>query len=244
VNWQTPQILAAVKRADTFVFEVKMDEETRDAAREDIGQKQLLPLSTSLVSLFDENMRSDFRKVIFKTHADPTLVVYLRPWLASMDLQGSGVTDPQFVAAEGVDNKIYAMAVTRKVKQFRAFETYQQQFRLLMGDGNLDHEMANLRVTFKKILAEDHQENLHDILTAWAKGNVKALTAMGPNDPDMSPEDRKAMLDDRNHNWIPQIAAMLKEKHTYFITVGAFHLVGPGGVPNLLRAAGYQVDGP
>jgi uncharacterized protein YbaP (TraB family) len=37
---------------------------------------------------------------------------------------------------------------------------------------------------------------------------------------------------------------MLKEKHTYFITVGAFHLVGPGGVPNLLRAAGYQVDGP
>ena len=244
VNWQTPQLLAAVKRADTFVFEVKMDEETRDAAREDIGQKQLLPLSTSLVSLFDENMRRDFRKVIFKTHADPTLVVYLRPWLASMDLQGSGATDPQFVAAEGVDNKIYAMAVARKVKQFRAFETYQQQFRLLMGDGNLDHEMANLRVTFKKILAENHQETLHDILTAWAKGDVKALTAMGPNDPDMSPEDRKAMLDDRNHNWIPQIAAMLKEKHTYFITVGAFHLVGPGGVPNLLRAAGYQVDGP
>ena len=36
---------------------------------------------------------------------------------------------------------------------------------------------------------------------------------------------------------------MLKEKHTYFITVGTFHLVGPGGVPNLLRQAGYTVDG-
>src|ERR1700722_1404893 len=157
VNWQTPQILAAVKRADTFVFEVKMDEDTRDAAKADIGQKQLLPLSTSLVSLFDEDMRSDFRKVIFKTHTDPSMVVYLRPWLASMDLQGAEGNDPRFVAAEGVDNKIYAMAVARKVKQFRAFETYQQQFRLLVGDGNLEHEMAKLRVTFKKILAEDRQ---------------------------------------------------------------------------------------
>jgi hypothetical protein len=244
VNWQTPQILAAIKRADTFVFEVKMDEETRDAAREDIGQKEVLPLSTSLVSLFDEDMRNDFRKVIFKTHADPTMVVYLRPWLASMDLQGAEGSDPRFVAAEGVDNKIYAMAVARKVKQYRAFETYQQQFRLLMGDGNLDHELANLRVTFQKILAEDHQETLDEIFAAWSKGDAKALTALGPNDPNMSPEDRKAMLDDRNRNWIPQIAAMLKEKHTYFITVGAFHLVGPGGVPNLLRAAGFKVDGP
>jgi hypothetical protein len=244
VNWQTPQILDAVKRADTFVFEVKMDEETREVARADIGQKEVLPLSTSLISLFDEDMRNDFRKVIFKTHADPTVVVYLRPWLASMDLQGTEGSDPRFVAAEGVDNKIYAMATARKVKQFRAFETYQQQFRLLMGDGNLEHELANLRVTFKKILAENHEENINDILTAWAKGDVKKLIALGPDNPEMSPEDRKAMLDDRNRNWIPQIAAMLKEKHTYFITVGTFHLVGPGGVPNLLRAAGYQVDGP
>src|SRR5580658_2934925 len=53
VNWQTPEILAAIKRADTFVFEVKMDEETQDAAREDIGSKEVLPLSTSLISLFD-----------------------------------------------------------------------------------------------------------------------------------------------------------------------------------------------
>jgi len=245
VNWQTPQILAAMKRADTFVFEVKMDEETQEAAREDIGQKQILPLSTSLVSLFDEDMRNDFRQVIFKTHADPTMVVYLRPWLASMHLEGVEGSDPRFVAAEGVDNKIYAMVSKRKGVQFRAFETYQQQFQLLVGDGNLQHELAKLRVTFKKILAEkDHQETLDEIFAAWAKGDTKELTKQGPDNPDMSPDDRKAMLDDRNHNWIPQIVAMLKEKHTYFITVGTFHLVGPGGVPNLLRAAGYTVDGP
>lgn len=60
----------------------------------------------------------------------------------------------------------------------------------------------------------------------------------------MPPAERKAMLDDRNHAWIPQIVAMLNEKHTYFITVGAAHLVGKIGVPTLLRQRGYRVDGP
>jgi hypothetical protein len=100
-----------------------------------------------------------------------------------------------------------------------------------MGDGDIQHELAKMRVTFKRILAQDHEETLDEIYAAWAKGDTKELTKLGPNDPNMSPEDRKAMLDDRNHNWIPQIVAMLKEKHNYFITVGTFHLVGPAAYP-------------
>jgi len=60
----------------------------------------------------------------------------------------------------------------------------------------------------------------------------------------MTPGERKAMLEDRNRSWIPQVVAMLNEHHTYFITVGAGHLCGKTGVPNLLRSAGYKVDGP
>ncbi|MBV9692922.1 MAG: TraB/GumN family protein, partial [Alphaproteobacteria bacterium] len=31
---------------------------------------------------------------------------------------------------------------------------------------------------------------------------------------------------------------------TYFVTVGAAHLVGPLGVPKLLRDKGFRVEGP
>jgi hypothetical protein len=51
-------------------------------------------------------------------------------------------------------------------------------------------------------------------------------------------------LDDRNRRWAPKIEAMLKEKHVFFVTVGAGHLTGPVGLPALLRKAGYKVDGP
>jgi uncharacterized protein YbaP (TraB family) len=37
---------------------------------------------------------------------------------------------------------------------------------------------------------------------------------------------------------------MLGESRSFFVTVGAAHLAGPDGVPALLRADGYDVEGP
>jgi uncharacterized protein YbaP (TraB family) len=52
------------------------------------------------------------------------------------------------------------------------------------------------------------------------------------------------LLDDRNQAWVVQIEKMLDEDATFLVTVGAGHLVGPTGVPALLRADGYTVEGP
>lgn len=45
-------------------------------------------------------------------------------------------------------------------------------------------------------------------------------------------------LDERNNNWIPEIAKFSKEASTFY-GVGAAHLGGDQGVVNLLRKAGY-----
>lgn len=50
----------------------------------------------------------------------------------------------------------------------------------------------------------------------------------------------KAMLEDRNRNWIPQIEKLAKAKPTFF-AVGAGHLGGKTGVIALLKAKGYKV---
>ena len=82
------------------------------------------------------------------------------------------------------------------------------------------------------------------MVTAWANGDQAKLDELINGDLDQFPKARKLLLDDRNLRWVPQIEAMLKEKHVFFITVGAGHLTGPKGVPALLRKAGYQVSGP
>ncbi|HUO92718.1 MAG TPA: TraB/GumN family protein [Rhizomicrobium sp.] len=236
VDWEKPYIKEAARRADTFVFEVKMDSDSLAHDREVLTKEAFLPISESLPSYFDEDMRNQYREVIFLTHADPSAIVYMRPWRASMALEGAADGRNDLIPSEGVDNKIYAEAVARHVKDFRPLEPAEDQFKLFIGDGDMQHEMTALKLTFMKILA--HKGEKHpDLVDAWEKGDTKTLAEVSKDQP-------KDFLEDRNRRWVPEIEAMLKEKHTYFITVGALHLVGPTGVPNLLRAQGYKVDGP
>lgn len=54
------------------------------------------------------------------------------------------------------------------------------------------------------------------------------------------PEFKKAMLDNRNTNWIGKISEMSKNQKVFY-GVGAGHLGGDQGVINLLKKAGYKV---
>jgi uncharacterized protein len=49
------------------------------------------------------------------------------------------------------------------------------------------------------------------------------------------------LLGDRNRDWMTEIAGMLARPGTFFIGVGAAHLVGDAGLPALLQEAGAIV---
>ncbi len=243
INWQTPKLMAALRQADVFAFEVPMDVDSRGKAAAYFRANAVLPGSVSLPSLFDSEMRADFREVMMVTRADPTYVVYMRPWLAALILEGAASGTSGLYSAEGVDNKVYALAKTQGVRDFRALERDEDQFRLFIKDGHIEREVEDLRLTFKDILAH-HGSGGGGLLKAWMKGDTKAVAALAPEDKATSAEFKKAWIEDRNRKWVPQIEAMLNEPHTFFITVGAAHLVGKTGVPNLLRARGHRVEGP
>jgi hypothetical protein len=243
VHWQTPQLMARLNEADTFVFEVPMDAAARAHAASYFRDNALMPAGMSLPSTFDSEMRSDFRDVVMLTHADPTYIVYMRPWLAALVLEGAASGTSGLYPSEGVDNKVYALAKARSVTQFRALERDQDQFKLFIKEGHEQDEVSDLRITFKDILTRQGKDD-KALLPAWMKGDTKKLAGLLPENKGTSAVFRKAWLDDRNRRWVPQIEAMLNEPHTFFITVGAAHLVGKTGVPNLLRTAGYKVDGP
>ena len=243
IKWQTPQLMTALNQSDTFVFEVPMNAESRAKAVQYFRQNALLPRGLALPSMFDSEMRSDFRQVVMLTHADPSFVVYMRPWLAALVLEGAATGTDALYPAEGVDNKVYAMAKSRGVTQFRALERDEDQFRLFIKDGHEADEVADLRLVFKDILANRGSDG-KPLIDAWMHGDTKAIARLVPENKATTAAFRKAWIEDRNRKWVPQIEAMLDENRTFFVTVGAAHLVGKTGVPNLMRAAGYRVEGP
>jgi hypothetical protein len=47
------------------------------------------------------------------------------------------------------------------------------------------------------------------------------------------------LVSDRNKRWIPQIEKLLHGNQDYFVVVGALHLVGDGGLLELMRKDGF-----
>jgi uncharacterized protein YbaP (TraB family) len=50
----------------------------------------------------------------------------------------------------------------------------------------------------------------------------------------------RLLVSDRNKRWVPQIEKLLHGNQDYFVVVGALHLVGDGGLLELIRHDGYQ----
>jgi uncharacterized protein YbaP (TraB family) len=240
LQWRTPSIANALSRADVYVFEVPQDETAVKELRDLIQAHGFLPPDQRLRDLLHPQFRSDYDAAVKSSGLEPASVERQRPWLAGIQMMFAQMTKLAYVAANGVDSVLMESAL-RNHKQVRYFETIADQFALLAPD-----DQALELEEFESGLAElrDISAGIHPMVEAWSNGDQQKLDALINGDLDQFPKARKLLLDDRNQRWLPKIEAMLKEKHIFFIVVGAGHLTGRNGVPALLRKAGYMVTGP
>ncbi len=62
--------------------------------------------------------------------------------------------------------------------------------------------------------------------------------------PTTSPDVYRRLITDRNRRWTALLAQRLRGEGEVVVVVGMGHLIGPAGVPALLRAQGFAVTGP
>ena len=85
-------------------------------------------------------------------------------------------------------------------------------------------------------------EVMDTLIDAWHKGDNSFLEDSMLSDMQELPELNKTIVVDRNLAWSDSIRQLLTHADDYLIVVGALHLVGENGVPELLRAKGYEVS--
>ena len=240
IAWHTPAIKTAMAKANVFVFEVSTDEKAQGRIRELIAEMGMLPPGRSLRQMLPPPMREDYDAAIKSAGLPPDMVDHEKPWLVSLQLLVAEGTARHYSADAGVDHAVL-LAAAKAHKPTRFFETVEQQLRLLAGSDDklqIEEFAADLK-NYRK-----DEDDLAPMIAAWSAGKADKLAALMNAELADQPDVKKALLTDRNQRWALQIETMLREKRVFFITVGAGHLAGPDGVPALLRAAGYKVEGP
>lgn len=241
MEWRTPEISSAMAASDVFVFEIPMDESTKSHIADFVRDNAFLPHSLALPSLLTADAREDYGAALELTHFPPGKLVNMRPWAAILMLEVAYMAQRHLSPDAGVDRQVYADAIAAGGKTFRALETPEQQFRLLMpSDQKL--EVAEFDEGLKELLHD--QGMFGNLIDAWAHGDVARMERLINADMKSDPRVEKTLLIDRNRKWVDRIVKMLDEPHSFFITVGAGHLSGREGVPQLLRRKGFKVDGP
>ena len=118
-------------------------------------------------------------------------------------------------------------------------ETAEQQVALLLEFPDADRLMAQ-----SLLQLEQADRLLGPLYSAWLAGDLDELDRLllreeRAANPEFEPVYEK-LYDQRNSAMAARLAALLRGEGSYFVVVGAGHLVGEQGIIRLLADAGFQ----
>ena len=123
-------------------------------------------------------------------------------------------------------------------------ETLQKQIEVLYKGKSYEKQAIDLMCLIDN--EAFNSQMMEDLTTAFYAQDLDALKKvmdkkMG-NACDSSAEDEELLIYGRNADWVAKMPEIMASKPTFF-AVGAAHLPGEKGVLQMLRNAGYQVEG-
>jgi uncharacterized protein YbaP (TraB family) len=162
----------------------------------------------------------------------------LEPWFGAISLYTGVLGAAGYDAALGVDQQLGERALRDRLP-VAGLETLAEQLGLFKG---LDAptQLAMLAKTLEEL--ETAGADTARLVAEWRAGDVAALARRLETDFAGYPELRAQIVEERNRRWTPQLASLLDEEGVSLVVVGALHLVGPEGLPELLRQQGLTVE--
>ena len=177
-------------------------------------------------------------------------VEQLKPWLLANLLMGLELERSGYQRRFGLET--YLLETARQHgTSVSALESADYQLALFDTLGDVDGERY-LRDALRALSDGSSLRKARALMQAWNAGDVAAFdTLMADATGDgsaMAQFTRHTLLDRRNPEMAQHIARMMeqravraKDARPTFVGVGLLHLLGPNGLPQLLRQRGFEV---
>jgi hypothetical protein len=240
LDWEPPALADAVAQADEIWFELPVDAETDTQAEVLVQQRGQFPNGDSLFNHLTAQERTRLTAASGQVGLPESFLAPMRPWLAEVTLSLAEDTKAGAVAGQGVEQRISAQAPAAAHR--RAFETPYEQIEFL-ASASMTDQVASLDQTLTEIT--DDPDLYRRVVNTWLAGDLAGIMrdALVPL-AKASPQLYRRLIIDRNHRWAGILAKRLSGHGRIVVVVGTGHLLGPDGVPALLRARGFAVEGP
>lgn len=167
-----------------------------------------------------------------------------KPWyVAHMVSRGRKWIGEKFKGSLGID--LYLMGRARQLKK-TVDELESEESHFAMAQHWTDEvQDKDLQRTIRGLSGS--RESVSDIVNSWKEADPEKFEkVLGLKNPKRSVEMimyDKVMLDDRNIEMSKSLEKYMKGKTgPYLVAVGSAHMVGPTGLPTLLRKNGFQVQ--
>ena len=161
----------------------------------------------------------------------------LAPWVVGIEITDLAYEHEGFDPEQGVEEQLVRRAQTDR-KPTAGLETLSEELGSLSSLSSAD-QVRLLDQTVDDL--KDLKSDLREVTGAWRTGDAKRLAGLLSSEYSAFPSLYKPLVTDRNRRWMPQVEELLKSQDNVLVVVGALHLVGEGGLLELLRGKGYTM---
>ena len=157
------------------------------------------------------------------------------PWVVGIELADLEYLHLGFDPQQGVEEQLVHRAQSDD-KPTAGLETLSEELGGLEALSR-DDQLRLLDQTLSEL--KDSLSELQAVLSAWRRGDAAALAALLAREYRAFPALYRPLVTARNQRWLPQIEQLLHGERNCLVVVGALHLVGDGGLLELLRKDGF-----
>lgn len=236
-QWRTPAIERAVGGSQQLVIETIIDEKDPTKMLQAMSSLAFSPNLPPLAQRVPPEKRAALAEAVRKSGFPPQAFDRMETWAVAFILLGNQFKEMGLKSGQGVETTLRD-AFAGAGKPIGELESNREQLSFF------DRLPEKAQRDLLEGAIEQGSEvagDFHEMLSAWVRGDVKAIARSFNRDLSNSPDLEDALLKQRNANWTRWIQQRMAQPGAIMVAVGAGHLAGRDSVIEMLKRSGYRV---